>query len=169
MQNRYEANRSFDPASLPGLSSKARDAVTAAFEAMSTWRDEAADNSEKNSRKVLEKMAAAAAAMGWPEQIVEAARAQIQGITDMQIKTMDHVMDAWEHQLKQPNPMTASPSAMLSRMKYWPGLGAAGGWQGAGPTAAMNPAQFWMNVAEQWQKSWADSMAMWTNAPRSST
>ena len=38
-----------------------------------------------------------------------------------------------------------------------------------GPTAAMNPAQFWMNVAEQWQKSWADSMKMWTNIPRGNT
>ena len=39
----------------------------------------------------------------------------MQVIAEMQVKTMDHMMDAWEEQLKLPNPMTASPSAMLSK------------------------------------------------------
>src|SRR5262245_8477398 len=73
---------------------------------MSTWRIETAKNSEKNSEQVIEKMAAAARALGWPEQIVDAARAQMQSITKMQIQTMDHMMDAWEEQIKSPNPMT---------------------------------------------------------------
>ena len=62
MQNRSAISiRNFDPMSIPGLSHKARDAVNAAFEAMSTWRSEVADNSEKNIKRVIEKMAAAAA------------------------------------------------------------------------------------------------------------
>jgi hypothetical protein len=65
----------------------------------------------------------AAAALGWPEQIVDAAREQMQTITEIQIKTMDHMMDALEEQLKLPNPMTASPSAMLSKLKSLPGFG----------------------------------------------
>jgi len=34
--------RSFKPVSVPGLTSEAREAVNAAFKAMSTWRDEIA-------------------------------------------------------------------------------------------------------------------------------
>jgi hypothetical protein len=56
--------RSFNPMSVPGLSNKARDAVNAAFDTMSTWRNETAETSEKNSKLVAEKMAAAATALG---------------------------------------------------------------------------------------------------------
>ena len=155
--------RSFNPVSVPGLSNEARAAVNAALNAMSTWRNEAANNSERNSKQVIDKMAAAAAALGWPAQVVDAARAQIGTISEMQIKTMDHMMDAWEEQLKLPNPMTASPSAMLSKLKSWPDFGSAGSWPSsdAFQSAAINPLQFWMQFGEQWQKSWTDTMAFW--------
>jgi len=42
------SNRKFDPMAVPGLSSEAREAVSAAFEAMSTWRTETVQSSEKN-------------------------------------------------------------------------------------------------------------------------
>jgi hypothetical protein len=160
--------RSFKLMSIPGLSNEAREAVNAALDAMSTWRNEAAESSEKNSKRVIEKMAAAAVALGWPEQIVDAARAQMQSITEMQIKTMDHIMDAWEEQLKSPSPMTASPSAMLSKLKSVPSFGQAGSWPGADAfqIAPINPLQFWMQFAEQWQKSWADTMTFWTKAAK---
>ena len=155
--------RSFKPISIPELSTEARDAVNAALQAMSTWRNETAYTSEKNSKQVIDKMAAAAAALGWPEQVVDAARAQMQTITEMQIKTMDHMMDAWEEQLKLPSPMTASPSAMLSKLKSLPDFGRAGSWPSsdAFQKAAINPLQFWMQFGEQWQKSWGDTMAFW--------
>src|SRR5262247_1135073 len=96
-----EATRNFDPMSVPGLSYKARSAVNAAFEAMSTWRGELADNSEKNIKRVIEKMAAAAAELGWPEQVIDAARTQMQSVTEAQIKAMDHITVAWEELLKR--------------------------------------------------------------------
>ena len=99
--------RSFNPMSVPGLTNEVREAVNGALKAMSTWRNDIAETSEKNGKRVIEKMAAAAAALGWPEQIVDAARAQMQSIVEMQIQTLDHTMDAWEEQLKLPNPMTA--------------------------------------------------------------
>jgi hypothetical protein len=80
----------------PGLSDEARKAVNEAFDAMSAWRVEAVNNSEKHLEQVIEKMATAAPALGWPEQIVDATRAQLQTITKMQIQTMDHMLDAWE-------------------------------------------------------------------------
>ena len=163
-----EAARNFDPMSIPGLSYKARDAVNAAFEAMSTWRGEIADNNEKNIKRVIEKMAAAAAELGWPEQIVDAARTQMQSLTEMQIKTMDRILDAWEEQLKLPNP--ASSSAMLQKLNPSPGSSWPGSWPGADAfqMGGANPMQFWMQVAEQWQKSWTDMMTSWTRAGRSS-
>ena len=159
--------RSVKPLSMPGLSDEARDAVNAALQALSAWRNETADTSEKNSKQVIKKMAAAAVALGWPQQIVDAARAQIQSIIEMQIKTMDHIMDAWEEQLKLPSP-TASPSALLSRIKSSPSFGSTGMWPGtdAVQKGEMNPLLFWMQLAEQWQKSWTDAMASWGKSGR---
>jgi hypothetical protein len=158
--------RNFSPITVPGLPDEAREAVNAALKAMSTWRNETVDANGKNGKRVIEKMAAAAAALGWPEQIVEAARAQMLSMADMQIRTIDQMMDAWEEQLKLPNPMTASPSAILSKLKSLPGFGTLGGPPSgeALQQAAANPMHIWMQFAEQWQKSWADTLTFWSKA-----
>jgi hypothetical protein len=155
MQNKSEKvpPRKLDPMSASGLSKEARKAVDEAFEAMSTWCIETADVSEKNSEHVIEKMAAAARALGWPEQIVEATRAQMQSIAKAQVQTMDQVMDAWEEQIKLPNPVIASPSEMLSKLTTFRSFDPAGS-SPTGPfqIAAMNPFQAWLQLMEQWQK-----------------
>jgi hypothetical protein len=125
MQDKSPKLQDFDPMSVPGLSDEARHAVNAAFDAMSDWRTETAKSNEKNSQQVIEKMAAAARALGWPEQIVDATRAQPQSITRMQIQIMDQLMDVWEEQIKSPNPMMAS-SEMLSKLRSLPGSSPAG-------------------------------------------
>ena len=153
----------FDPMSVPGLTNKARAAVSAVFDSMSAWRNEIAATGENHSKQVLDKMAAAAAALGWPEQIVDAARVQLQSINEMQVKTMDHIMEAWEEQLKLPNPTDASPSAMLSKLKSMPGFGPAGAWPGADALQMANaPLGLWIEFAKQSQKFWADSMTKQT-------
>jgi len=150
--------------SIPGLSSRAQDAVNAALEAMSDWRSEVAENSEKNIKRVINKMAAAAEELGWPEQIVDTARTQLQNLTEMQIKTMDQMVDAWEEQLKLPNP--ASPSAMMSKMKSPPTP--LGSWPAdAFQVGVTTPLQFWMTFAGQWQKAWSDMMTTWAKAGKS--
>src|SRR6516162_9148637 len=166
MENKYaEVNpRNFNPTWAPRLSDEARKAVNDAFDAMSAWRIEAAKNNERNSEQVIEKLAAAARALGWPEQIVDATRAQMQGITKMQIQTMDQMMDAWEEQIRSPNPMAGSPSAMLSKLTSLAGAGPAGSWPSASALGATNPMEFWMQWAEQWQKAWTDAMALWSKA-----
>ena len=132
---------------------------------MSTWRNEVAETSEKNSKKVIDKMAVAAAALGWPEQIVEAARVQMQSIAEIQIKTMDYMMDAWEEQLKSSDPTTVTPSAMLSKLQSLPNFGATTSWPGTNAfQTAANPFGVWMQFAEQWQKAYADAMTFWTKA-----
>jgi hypothetical protein len=156
--------RDFNLTSVPGLPKEAREAVNEALKAMSAWRNEIADTSGKNGKRVIEKMAAAAKALGWPEQIVDATRTQMLSAAEMQIKTIDHMIDAWEEQVKLPNPMTTSPSAMLSKLKTLPGFAPIGSWPGAAASqgmAAMNPLQFWMQLGEHWQKACADTMTVW--------
>jgi predicted O-linked N-acetylglucosamine transferase (SPINDLY family) len=169
MQNKFAevTPRDFNPMVAAGLSDDARKAVNAAFDAMSGWRIETAKNSEKNIGQVIEKMAAAARALGWPEEIIETTRAQMQSITKMQIQMMDHVMDAWEEQIKAPSSL---PSAMTSKLKSLPSFSAAGSWPSADvfQAAATNPMQFWMQCAEQWQKATAEAMAFWTKGGKAS-
>ena len=165
MPKKSTEQRNFDQMLTAQLSDDAREAVNAAFEAMSTWRNEIV-NSEKNSEQVIEKMAEAARELGWPEPIVDATRIQIEAITKMQIQTMDRMMDTWEEQIKSPN----SSSTMLSKLTSLPNLGPVGSWPNADnpQMAALNPFQFYMQVAQQWQKAWADAMASWAKANTSS-
>ena len=165
MQEHSTKPRNFNSMLVPGLSDEARQAVNAAFDAMSAWRIDTAKSNEKNSKQVIEKMAAAARALGWPEQIVDATRAQLQSITKMQIQMMDQLMDAWEEQIKSPDPMTA-PSAMLAKLKSLPSFGAAGSWPTADAwqKAGMNPLQLYTQMMSQWQKAWADAMGIGSGA-----
>jgi hypothetical protein len=82
-------SRHFNPTSAPGLTDEARRAVNAAFDAMSAWRTETVNNTEKSFEQVVDKMAAAARA-------IDATRSQMQAITKMQVEVMDYLMDAWE-------------------------------------------------------------------------
>src|SRR5262245_37746482 len=167
MQDKSANSRDFNPMSVTGLLDEARQTVDAAFDAMSAWRIDIANSNEKNIEQVIEKMAAAARALGWPEQIVDATRAQLQSITKMQIQMIDQMMDIWEEQIKSPNPMTAS-SAMLSKLKSFPGASPVGTWPNtdAFAGAASNPMQFWVQFAEQWQKAWADAMGIGAGGQR---
>jgi hypothetical protein len=154
------APRNFNPTSAPALSEEARKAVNAAFDAMSTWRTEIVNNSDK----VMQKMAAAARSLGWPDQIVDATHAQMQNITKMQTQAMDQIMDAWEEQIKSPNPS----SAMLSKLKSLPGFAPVGSWLSPDSLqmAASNPLQFYIQFVEQCQKAWADTTGSWIKAGR---
>jgi len=163
-------NRSFNAMQTPGLPEEARKAVTSAFDAMSAWRAELANASEKHGEKVLDKMATAAKALGWQEQIVDAVRSQMEGVSKMQLQMMDQMMEAWEAQLKSPNPMGNFPSEMMSKLQSLPGFPSSGGFPGMqgfpGMTAGMNPMQFWMQLGQQWQKNWAEAMTAWSKQGR---
>jgi hypothetical protein len=164
-QNRSSAvPRNFDLMSIPGLSSTARDAVNAVFEAMSTWRREVAHNSEKNMSLVMEKMAIAAAELGWPEQVIDAARTQFRSIAEAQMKAMDQIADAWVEQLKQQN--STGLSMTVQKLTPARNSGCLGSWPSAQPfqIGVTNPVQFWMEVAEEWQKSWTGMLTIWTRA-----
>ena len=148
-------SRNFNPTLAPGLSDEARKAVNAAFDAMSTWRTETVDSFEE----VIDKMAAAARKLGWPQQIVDATRAQMENVIKMQIQMMDRLMDAWEEQIKSPS----SSSAILSKLQSISTFSPAGSWPVA-QMAAFNPFGMYMQIAQQWQKTWSDAMGVWANA-----
>ena len=157
MPNKFAeaTQRNFDRMSAPKLSDDARKAVNAAFEAMSTWREQIVN--QKNSEQVIEKMAEAARKLGWPEQIVDATRTQMEAITKMQIQTMDHLMDTWEAQIKSPN----SSSTMLSKLTSLPNFGPVGSNSG-NPQMALNGFEvykLYMQTVQQWQKAWVELMA----------
>ena len=145
-------SRNFSPSLAPELSGEARKAVNAAFDAMSTWRTETVDSFEI----VVDKMAVAARALGWPQQIVDATRAQMQDVIKMQVQTTDRLMDAWEEQIKSPS----SSSAMLQSISRF---SPAGSWPVA-QMAAFNPFGVYMQFAQQWQKTWSDAVGVWANA-----
>jgi len=105
---------------------------------------------------VIDKIAAGAKALGWPEEIVDATRAQMETMNEMQLQLMDQMMDAWEEQIKSPN----ASSAMLSKLKSMSPFSAMTNWPGAG-SSQMNPFGLYMQVAQQWQKAWTDAMAPW--------
>jgi hypothetical protein len=150
-------SRNFNPMLVPGLSDEARKAVKAAFDAMSTWRMEIVNDNEKNLERVIDKIAAAARALGWPEEIAETTREQMQTINKMQLQMMDNMMDAWEGQLSSPD----SSSSILSKLKSSPPLSPAGSWPFATTSQMAEPFGFYMQMAQQWQKAWADAMAFW--------
>ena len=156
MPSKPEATpRTFDPTLATGLPEEARKAVKIAFDAMSTWRTQIVNN-EKNIDAVIDKVAAGAKALGWPEEIVDATRAQMESMNEMQLQLMDQMMDAWEQQIKSPN----AASAMLSKLKSMSSFSPMANWSGAG-NAQMNPFGLYMQVAQQWQKAWTDAMAPW--------
>ena len=72
-------------------------------------------------------------------------------------------MDAWEEQLKSPD-----PSAMLSKLKSLPSFGTGGSWPSADAfqKAAMNPFQAYTEFAAQCQRAWADAAGFWTKGGR---
>jgi hypothetical protein len=96
------AERSFDPASLAGLSDEARSAVNAAFDAMATWRAEIVSLGEQG----LEQVRRAGAPMAGPDR-----RGDLRANAS-RLQTIDN--DAWEQQIRSASPS----SAMLSKLRF---------------------------------------------------
>jgi len=146
--------------STAGLSKEVSEAVDGAFHAMSVWRTEVTKINEMNTEIVTEKVVEAARALGWPGQVVDAIRLQLQTINKMQLQTIDTMMHAWQEQIKSPN----QSSALLTKLNSLPNLGF--------PVVAngdTNPFAIYMQFAEQWQKAWIDGLALWSQAGKGLT
>ena len=111
----FDANPAFTK-----LGEDSRKAVIQAFDAMSNWRSELAEISEKNSDAVFDKMSEAAKALGWPTDFVELSRKQMQNASRMQLQAVDQVMGVWEKQAKSLG--TPGPISKLPELPEYTGL-----------------------------------------------
>ncbi len=136
-----------------GLPREAREAIEAVFDALSAWRDEVGASTERYSETVLDKMAAAARALGWPKELVEASHKHLVQASKMQMHVIDQLMDAWQKQLTSP---MADP--FMAQLRTLPGAGF-----GLTPETMSNPLGFWMQAAEMWQRNWESALSMWTS------
>lgn len=151
------------------MTEEARKAATTAFEALSQWRDDMAKANETYSNKVFDQMAQASRAMGWPENMIDAARDQMQEASRMQLQMMDQLMDTWSKQVKSPDMSMANPADFMEQFKKFQqmGMGGASGMPGFGQMPGMGnmataPFQMWMQAAEMWQRNMASAMSMWS-------
>jgi hypothetical protein len=166
------------------LGDDARKAMSSAFDAMSKWRAEMTQMSERNSDAVFKQMSAAAKSAGWPTEFVDMTRQNLQNAAKMQVQVMDHIVGAWEQQLKNPGAAMAMPNAMMEQMKAFqnmggmaggfpnmmsgfPGMGNIPGMPDLSNMSPMVPLQFWMQGAEMWQKSWQQALNSWMEAQQS--
>lgn len=155
--------------SAAGVNEEVQAALTSAFEAMCDWRQDAANQAERHGNKVFDKMSTAAKAMGWPAELVDMTRQQMQQASRMQIQVLDQVMDAWEQQVKNPGAglrMSGAPVFSFPDMSQMPGMPDMKNFPDLSsmPTA---PLQFWMQAAEMWQKSWQQALSSWMEAQSS--
>ena len=132
---------------------EAREAIKAVFDTLSEWRDEVSTSTERYNETVLDKMAAAARALGWPKELVEASHQHLVQASKTQMHVIDQLMDAWEKQMTAP-----ASDQFLAQLRTLPGAGF-----GVMPDAMSNPFGFWMQAAESWQRNWTSALSMWTS------
>ena len=140
----------------PNLPREAREAIKAVFDALSEWRDEVNTSTERYSERVLAKMAAAARALGWPKELVDASHKQLMQASKAQMHMIDQLMDAWEKQLSAP-----ASDQFMAQLGTLPSAGF-----GVMPDAMSNPFGFWMQAAETWQRNWESALSMWISGSR---
>ena len=150
------------------LSNETRQTVTAAFDALSNWRDETAAANDRCLTKVLDQMSDAARAMGWPDHVISATREHLLNASKMQTQMIDQVMDSWKQQLKSPTAPMAVPRFInqISGLSWSPFPSSMTEMMPIGGMP-LAPWKFWLQAAEMWQRQWMSTMSAWTE-PRSS-
>lgn len=138
--------------SIHGVDFKSADAFKGAFDAMQKWRDEISQTAERRGAEVFDKLGVAAKAAGWPDALIDTTKSQLMQASKMQTDMIDHMMDAWQTQVKSPG----SPGQLMGSLIQAPGK----------PldmtNLALLPTQLMMQSLEIWRKNWTDAMAIWT-------
>jgi hypothetical protein len=129
----------------------AREAIEAVFDALSKWRDELGASTERHSETVLDKMADAARALGWPKELVDASHKHLLQASKVQMQTIDQLMDAWKKQLTAPE-----ANQFMAQPRAFPGASFGG-------MPVSSPLDLWMQAAETWQRNWQSALSMWTS------
>lgn len=140
--------------SISRMDTKATDAFNGAFEAMEKWRNEIAQTAEQRGEEVFDKLGVAAKAAGWPDTLIDSTKTQLMQASKMQTDMIDHMMEAWQAQVKSPG----SPAQLLGSLSQGPN-----GLKPVDMTSlAMLPTQLMLQSLEIWRKNWTDAMAIWT-------
>jgi hypothetical protein len=129
----------------------AREAIEAVFDALSKWRDDIGASTERHSETVLDKMADAARALGWPKELVDASHKHLAHASKAQMQTFDQLMDAWKKQLTAPE-----ANQFMAQLRAFPSAGFGG-------MPVSSPLDLWMQAAETWQRNWQSALSMWTS------
>ena len=129
------------------LPRETREAIEAVFDALSAWRHEIGACAERHSETVLDKMGAAARALGWPKELVEASHKHLAQASKMQMHVIDQLMGAWQKQLTSP-----TSDQFIAQLGKLPS-----------PGFTATPIDFWMQTTEMWRRNWESALAMWTN------
>src|SRR6516225_11856158 len=107
MRSRNHQRRSYvvataDFINVSGMTNEMRKGVTAAFDALSNWRDEIETANERCLGKVLDQTSAVARSMGWPDQAVKTTRDYLEQTAKVQTRLIDQLIEGWKQQLKSP-------------------------------------------------------------------
>src|SRR5262245_26046772 len=134
------------------LNAEAREAVMEAFNAVSRWRDEIAGANDRYLANVLDQVAAAQRAQGWPNSVTVATREQLLQASKVQTQLIDQLMADWAQQLtaRGPSPDPARVRAP-SIANPWAELMRLG-------EITLTPFKIWLNAAEALQRSWAEAL-----------
>lgn len=128
------------------MSNETRQAVTAAFDALSNWRDETAAANDRCLAKTLDQMSTAARAIGWPDAVISATREHLQNASKMQTRMIDQVMDSWEQQLKSPTIPMGVPRSVVDQMPGLNGSTFASSMSKMMPDGVLAPWGFWLQA-----------------------
>ena len=145
------------------LNGETRQAVMDAFNAVSQWRDEITLANDRCLTKVIDQVASAQRAQGWPDSVTVATREHLLRASKIQTQMIDQLMGDWEHQLKS---KTTSPDPSMLRMT-----------SAADPMSEMmrlgemtlTPFKIWLNAAEAWQRTWVEAMRSSANGHQTSS
>ena len=147
-----------DVRSLTSLDNEARQAVTAAFDALAHWRNEVVAANERCLTKVLDRVTDAHRALGWPEQTTAAAKENFLKASKMQSQMIEQAMVHWQQQLKSQNARPGFPGFIfqppapsqftvpISEMMRFGEM-------------TLAPFKLWIEVAETWQRNWMTAMS----------
>ena len=141
------------------LNGEARQALMHAFYAVSQWRDDITLANDRYLTRVLDQVAAAQRAQGWPHSVTVATREHLLRASKVQTQMIDQLMGDWEHQLKSgtglpesgtglPHPSMLRLTSTTHPMSEMMRLG----------EMTLTPFKIWLNAAEACQRSWAEAI-----------
>jgi hypothetical protein len=147
-----------DVQSLISLSNEARQAVTAAFDAVAHWRNEIVAANERCLTKVLDQVTDAHRALGWPDQVTRAAKEHFLQASKIQSNMIDQAMDTWQQQLKSQNAHSGTPGFIFQApVPSQFTIPASDMMRFSEMTLA--PFKLWIEAAETWQRTWITTMS----------